>query len=44
MSFVDDYATNTTGMFTPPFTSKIGALIVVVAIAAIAFLFLRKKG
>jgi hypothetical protein len=47
MSYYDDTytdaAANATGTFTPPFSSKIGALIAVVAIAAIAFLILRKR-
>jgi len=36
-----DAAANATGTFTPQFSSKIGALTAVVAIAVIAFLILR---
>ncbi|MGA9169440.1 MAG: hypothetical protein WBZ20_04760 [Nitrososphaeraceae archaeon] len=46
MSFVDNYtssAGNATSTFTLPFSSKIGALIAVVALVIITWLFLRKK-
>lgn len=40
----DVYATAIkTGSFNPPFSSKIGAIIAVLAIAGIAWLILRKR-